>query len=326
MITGGIDFVVCTRNNRAIIEPTLEAIYQQGIPKFTLTVVDGLSSDGTPEFIRSAFPEANVIVKDRDSGPAASRNIGIARAKSDWIVLVDSDVRLAPGWAERQQRFMIERGVDIACGKLVYASRPQVVNAAYGAMNRYGIAWDIGVGAPRHSHSEPRRCLWAGTSAVMIRRAAAEAIGAFDEAMFVIHEDCDFGWRANLMGYRFEYNPDALAEHNVHGTLSGNARMTYFLYRNRLRSVLINYEFRNILRYVVPYVFGAGADAFVRAPRRAKMKALAWNVGNFPDTLRRRSEVQARRKVSDHDLWPLFEGGFRGPGYAKYNEEAQVPA
>jgi GT2 family glycosyltransferase len=318
MNTGPVDFVVCTRNNRNIIEATLRAITSQGIPDYTLTVVDGLSTDGTPALVKSVFPSANVIVKSRDSGPAASRNIGMAAGNSPWIVLVDSDVRLAPDWTERQQRFMLANNVDISCGKLVYASQPQTLNATSGAMNRFGVAWDRGVGEPVGTHAKWHRCLWVGGSALILRRAAAEAIGGFDELMFVAHEDCDYGWRANLMGFRLAFNPEALAEHDVHGTLSGNERLAYLLYRNRLRSALINYESGNVLRYVLPYCAMAAADALLRPPRKVKVRALAWNVSKIPDTFARRSWVQSRRRVADRELWPLFEPGFKGPGYAGY--------
>lgn len=318
MNTGPIDFVVCTRNNRNIIEGTLRSIGDQNVAGSTLTVVDGLSTDGTPAFVQSTFPAARVIVKTSDSGPAASRNIGIAAGTSPWIVLVDSDVQLAPDWAKRQQGFMVANGIDICCGKLVYASRPEMLNATSGAMNRFGIAWDRGIGDLVGRHVQWQRCLWAGSSALMIRREAAEVIGGFDESMFVIHEDCDYGWRANVLGFRFAFNPEAVAEHNVHGTLAGNERMAYFLYRNRLRSALINYEAGNVLRYVLPYCGMAAADAVLRPPRRAKVRAFVWNLSMLPETLARRSWVQSRRRVRDRDLWPLFEPGVRGPGYVGY--------
>jgi hypothetical protein len=208
--------------------------------------------------------------------------------------------------------------VDIACGKLVYASRPELLNAAFGAMNRFGVAWDAGVGDPAARYDHPRPCLWASTSAVAIRRSAVASIGGFDEAMFAAHEDCDFGWRANLLGYRVVFNPDAVAMHNVHGTFRGNVRMAHLLYRNRLRSALVNYEAVHVAQYVGAYLLMAVADIVVRGPRMAKISALAWNARNLRDTLRRRAEVQSKRIVRDRDLWSLFETGVRGPGYAGY--------
>jgi GT2 family glycosyltransferase len=242
----------------------------------------------------------------------------MGRGSSEWIVLIDSDVELCPDWTEKQIAFMEREGVDVACGKLVYASDPDTLNAAYGAMNRFTVCWNGGFGQPTASLDAPRRCLWAITAAVALRRSAVEAIGGFDEVMFAYYEDCDFGWRANLYGLRVAFNPEAVAFHRVHSTMnkqSMGSRITHLVFRNRIRAGLVNYQFHNVVRYVVPYLVLAGMDIFVRGHRRAKIDAFLWNLRNLRDTLRRRREVQKKRKILDRDLWNLFEAGIRGPGY-----------
>ncbi len=71
-----VDFVVCARNNRGIIGAAIEAIAGQTVKDYTCTLVDGRSSDGTPEFVRETNPWVKVVVKKADTGPAHSRNIG----------------------------------------------------------------------------------------------------------------------------------------------------------------------------------------------------------------------------------------------------------
>lgn len=313
-----VDFVVCTRNNRDVVGGTLDAIARQDVQMRSCTVVDGLSTDGTPEFVRANYPFAKVVIKESDSGPAASRNIGMASGSAEWIVLVDSDVELSPHWAEKQIAFMEREGFDIVCGKLVYASDPSTLDAAYGAINRLTVCWNGGLGQPASAFDLPRRCLWTLSAAIAIRRSSLGELGGFDEAMFAYHEDCDLGWRANLYGYHVGFNPEAIAIHKVHSSLNLRnlgSRLTHLVCRNRIRSALVNYEAVNILRYVVPYMFLAMGDAMVRGPRWAKLNAFAWNLRHLPDTLRRRREVQSKRRVRDRELWSLFERGIRGPGY-----------
>jgi hypothetical protein len=47
----------------------------------------------------------------------------------------------------------------------------------------------------------------------------------------------------------------------------------------------------------------------------ARLRAVGWNILNIRDTLKRRRFVQAGRRRTDRDLWPLFEAGLAGPGY-----------
>ena len=132
-----IDFVVSTRNNRAIIVPTLEAIARQTIERFTCTVVDGCSSDGTPDLVRERFPWVRVVVKESDSGPSNSRNIGFRQGAAEYAAFVDSDIVLDPRWAEQQVEMLkSDRSIAITGGKLLHSEKPGTLYAAYGVMPR----------------------------------------------------------------------------------------------------------------------------------------------------------------------------------------------
>jgi GT2 family glycosyltransferase len=312
-----VHFVICTRNNRDIIGPTLQAISNQTMQDWRCTVVDGCSTDGTQELIRAEYPWAELIVKERDSGPAASRNIGLRHAQTPYVVLLDSDVRLWPEWTALQLQYLVENPqVGMVGGTLVYSDRPSVINAAYGGINRLGVAWDAGKGEPLRKGS-PRPCLWLSTSALMLRRELVGQLGGFDESMFAFHEDVDFGWRSNLYGYPVVYNPNAIAVHQVHGTMneaSMGGHITHLLWRNRLRSLLINYQLHNVLLYGTAYLALGLLHLLAFRQRREKLSALAWNVRVMGETWSMRRRVQDGRKVPDRTLWGLFAGGIRGPG------------
>jgi GT2 family glycosyltransferase len=323
-----VDFVVCTWNNRAIISSALEGVARQAVRDFTCTVVDDRSTDGTPELIRERFPWVNVVVKEKQTGPSPSRNIGLAKGSAEFIVFVDSDVTLDPRWAEIQIEFMrSDPRIGVACGRLLYAPMPDILHAAYGAMNRYGVAWDGGQGQPADHFRERFRCLWANTSAMIVRRDVIDQIGDFDGAMFTFHEDCDFGWRANLFGYQVVFNPSAVAVHLVHGTLDPQKmrrRLIYLVRRNRLRSSLVNYELGSLLRYTSVYLALAVTEGLVQEPRKEKLSALLWNLTQIVETLRRRRWVQSRRTVRDKELWTLFQKGIRGPGYGSFPRDQRT--
>jgi GT2 family glycosyltransferase len=314
-----IDFVVSTRNNRAIIAETLEAIARQTIGRFTCTVVDGRSTDGTPDLVRDRFPWVCVIVKDSDNGPASSRNIGFGQGSATYAAFVDSDVVLDPEWVQRQLALMdSDPRIAILGGKLLHSEKPDTLYAAYGVMNRFSLGWDGGRAQPASAFDRVRECLWVNSSAMAVRRRAIEEIGGFDEAMFLGCEDSDLGWRANLLGWKVAFNPAASAVHKIHGTLDPatmGRRLVFLIWKNRLRSALVNFGPWSLCRYTAIFLVLSLADAMVRAPRKEKLAALRWNATHFGDTWSRRRWVQSRRKVADRSLWPLFRRGVTGPGY-----------
>lgn len=312
-----VHYVVCTRNNVGIIGETLQAIAGQTTAVTRCSVIDGCSSDGTREFIGEHFPWVEVITKETDSGPAASRSIGLTLSKSDYVVLLDSDVRLQPEWTARQLDFLTQRPqAGMVGGKLVYEDAPDTLDVAYGGMNRLGIAWDAGRGEPAGNHARCHPCLWLSTSAIMLRRQTIGDVGDFDSTMFAYHEDVDYGWRANLAGWQVLYNPEACARHLGHATLgdrSVDPRITYLLWRNRLRSLLVNYQLHNLLTYGLLHLLAVGYAIVTRKARREILRGLVWNVTHIKDTLRRRRDVQARRRLPDSALYPLLSSHLRGP-------------
>lgn len=315
-----MDFVVSTRNNRAIIGPTLEAIAAQTIGRFTCTVVDGCSTDGTPDLIRERFPWVRVVVKESDTGPSHSRNIGFQLGSAEYAAFVDSDVLLDPRWAEEQVALMdSDPRIGILGGKLLHSEKPDTLYAAYGVMSRYGMAWDGGRAQPASAFNRFRECVWVNSSAMAVRRSVLEETGGFDEVMFLGCEDSDLGWRANLLGWKVAFNPAASAIHKIHGTLDPATMrrpLVFLIWRNRLRSALVNYEAWSLCRYTSVFLALSIADAFIRAPRKEKLAALWWNLRNLGGTWSRRKWVHSRRKVADRALWPLFRYGFLGPGHA----------
>lgn len=325
-----IDYVVCARNNRDSIGATLESIAGQTLQDRTCTVVDGQSSDGTPDLVRRQFPWANLVRKDADTGPADSRNIGLSKGTAECIAFVDSDVRLDSRWAESQVKVMSsDPRVGIVGSKLLLSQNTEILYASHGVMSRYGIGWDGGRAEPAGNFTQIQRCLWVNTSAVFVRRRLIEQTGVFDDAMFFGCEDADLGWRANLFGWLVVSNPLAIAVHDLHGTMDPRTmkkRLLYLMWRNRLRCAFINYEPASLIRYTSIFLLLSLADSILRPPRKEKFSALLWNLKVRRDTLRRRRWVQSHRTVSDREIWPLFQKGFRGPGYGLYPRDYQGTA
>jgi GT2 family glycosyltransferase len=279
-----IDFVVCTRNNRDIVGTTLECIAAQTVRGCTCTVVDGQSADGTPDLVRQKFPQIRLVCKSGDTGPSNSRNIGLGKGTAEWIAFIDSDVRLDSRWAESQLKAAAaDPRIGMAGSKLLFSRNTELLYAAYGVMSRYGIGWDGGRAEPAREFTEIRRCLWVNSSAMFVRRKLIDQIGGFDDAMFLGGEDADIGWRANLFGWHVVSNPNAVAVHDVHGTLDPKAmsrHLVHLIWRNRLRSAFINYETSNIFRYTSIFLMLSLADSILRPPRKEKISALLWNLAH----------------------------------------------
>lgn len=91
---GRVCAVVVTYNRRALLEECLTALGAQTRPVDHILVVDNASGDGTPDFVRERFPDAELLALERNVGGAGGFRAGIERAHAagcDWLWLMDDD-------------------------------------------------------------------------------------------------------------------------------------------------------------------------------------------------------------------------------------------
>jgi GT2 family glycosyltransferase len=150
------------------------------------------------------------------SGPAAARNLGVARTDGAIVVFVDSDVEVHPD-ALRRLRAALERDPDLDAVFGAYDERP----AARGTVSRFRnlLHHHVHVSSPG-----PARTFWAGLGA--IRRSALQAVGGFDERRFprASIEDIELGMRLCAAGRQIALDPTARATHLKRWTLRSMLR------------------------------------------------------------------------------------------------------
>ena len=83
--------IVC-HNNRDKLTATLASVDATGCPHERLLVVDVLSTDGTVEWLRQAYPAVRVRTLERNDGPSPGRNVAIRETPQPYVFLMDADV------------------------------------------------------------------------------------------------------------------------------------------------------------------------------------------------------------------------------------------
>ena len=162
--------VVITCDRPAKLEDALASVRAQTYPNVELVVVDG-SRESTESLVRRRAGDRPVTYRrDDGEGPGAARNVGIRAASGEYVAFLDDDDRWLPEKTERQ----------------VAAFHPGVV-AVYTGQFAVRDGERVGGRSPSLSGdvTEPllRGAACAPTSAVMVRRAAIDDAGAFDEGL-----------------------------------------------------------------------------------------------------------------------------------------------
>lgn len=90
-----ISVVTVVRNGLPFIERTIESVLAQDYPALEYWIVDGGSTDGTVELIRTHAPRLAGWTSEPDAGIADAFNKGLARARGDYVMFLNADDALA---------------------------------------------------------------------------------------------------------------------------------------------------------------------------------------------------------------------------------------
>lgn len=178
-----VSVIIPTFNRRHTLQVALESVAAQTHTAHQIIVVDDGSTDGTSDWLQTAWPNIDVLRQD-NRGVSAARNLGIAKAEGDWIALLDSDDAWMPEKLEKQITALQADSTFRLChtDELWF---------------RNGVRVN-----PKHRHKKYgghifKQCLplcAISPSAALISRSAFSDFGLFDESLPAC-EDYDFWLR-----------------------------------------------------------------------------------------------------------------------------------
>jgi glycosyltransferase involved in cell wall biosynthesis len=197
-----VSLVVPTLNRCELLKETLTSFRQQSYPHWEALVVDDGSSDGTLEMLaatNACDPRIRLLKRDRSpAGAPSCRNIGVAAAKGEYVILFDSDDLMAPHCLERRVGFMKDNPhLDFA------VFQAQMFRSAPGDLD---LVWNCETGEDHLDRFLGGDVPW-HTASPIWRREAFRRVGPWDEDL-LCSQDHEYHTRAVLAGLRYVWLPE----------------------------------------------------------------------------------------------------------------------
>ncbi|MGC8638476.1 MAG: glycosyltransferase [Isosphaeraceae bacterium] len=192
-------------------------------PAYEVIVVDDCSTDETPTQLRRV--DGLVLIRnDRNLGFIGSCNRGAAAARGDYLIFLNNDTVVTPGWLEALARTFREiPGTGLAGAKLVYPDGR--LQEAGGMIWRDASGWNYGkYDNPDHPrYNFAREVDYCSGACVMVPRVLFEDCGGFDSHFApAYYEDADLAFKIRQAGYKVVYQPLATIVHHE-GLTSGRS-------------------------------------------------------------------------------------------------------
>jgi GT2 family glycosyltransferase len=175
-----------------------------------------------------------------NAGFARAVNAGWRAASTEWVAILNSDVELAPDWAET----LLAGAGDarFATGLVLNASDRTAIDGTYDLMSRAACAWRAGHGEQAAASGTAAISIAPGTACVF-RRDVLARMNGFDESFGSYLEDVDLGLRCLRQGFTGVYVPGAVAWHQGSATLGRwNPEVVRLISRNQLKLVARHYD------------------------------------------------------------------------------------
>lgn len=229
------------RFSRAI--ESLESIYQNTREPFKLIYVDGNSPSHVQRRLDAlaATRGFTLLRSDRYLVPNRARNLGLAHADTPYVVFVDNDVLVTPGWLARLRGCAADSGAWLVI-PLYLEGRPEdgVIHMAGGIAH---FDSENGRRVFRNVHrffgrpvSEVRDQLSRGPTGsieyhcLLARRDIFEKLGPLDEQIPSVWEHTDLALAVQQAGGAIYFEPEALVSYDSEGGLKWYD-MRYFAIR-----------------------------------------------------------------------------------------------
>ena len=312
--------VVPNWNGERFLSSCLGSLREQSFKDFETILVDNGSTDGSVAFVSHNFPEVRVLPLGENRGFSVAVNAGIRASRTEYVALLNNDTETHPRWLEALMEVV---GAHPAAGsfasKLVDFKDRRILDGAGDVLRRSGLPYRLGHGEPDHGqYDEATFVFGACAGAALYRRSMLDDIGLFDEDFFANCEDGDLSFRAQLAGYRCLYVPESVVYHMGSATFGKRSPTAVRLgTRNSLCLLVKNLPTPLVPRYL-PFVAAGQLSRLVvtawTSTLGAHLEGLAGAVRLLPLMLRKRREIQKRRRVPIGYIRRLLKDSSRAAG------------
>jgi GT2 family glycosyltransferase len=181
-------------------------------------VLDNASDDGSAQAVRERFPEARLLALERRSGKAANDSLLLRESRGRFCLLLNEDSALLEGAARALLNALERHPGAAAAGAQLLTSAGEPTPCAWRLPD---AGWALAAAlflqdryAVQSRGRSVRAVGWVQSSAMLVRREAAEQVGYLDPDFFVYYDECDLCKRLADAGWQTLYVPAARAVHH----------------------------------------------------------------------------------------------------------------
>jgi GT2 family glycosyltransferase len=223
-----LSVVIPSWNTAGLLRACLAHLAAARLPEHEVIVVDNASADGSADMVAAEFPQAALVRNTENRGFAGGCNQGLRLARGAYVLLLNSDTEVAPDAVELLLAFLRGHPAYGAAAPLLHSPGgrvqpslkrfPTLATALWFStplerwfpdnreLRRYFMR-DVDQERSADVEQPPAACL-------LVRRSVLDAIGLFDEELWLFFNDVDLSKRMAAAGWKTRYVAEARVLHH----------------------------------------------------------------------------------------------------------------
>ena len=295
-----------------MLSECLESLKKQTFTFFSTILVDNGSTDGSVDFVKRKFPEVRIIALSENLGFSVANNIAIRTIDSKYLALLNNDAVADPFWLKNLVAALESAPeAGLAASKILLYEERDTIDRAGDSYTTAGTGFLRGRGASAAEYNRKEWVFGACAAAGLYRLKMLKEIGLFDEDFFLLYEDVDLSFRAQLRNYRCLYVPEARVYHKASSSIVHDSPISvYYSHRNLEWVYLKNMPFRLIRKTIIPHmIYNAAACVYFLGNGRMVefMRAKRHALKGLKTMLQKRRSIQKNCVVDTAYIWQLLE-------------------
>jgi GT2 family glycosyltransferase len=310
--------VIPNWNGRDLMEKYLPSVVAAMAhnPKNEVIVVDNGSTDGSADYLRRNFPGVRLLALEENLGFGGGSNAGFRAASNDIVVLLNSDMRVAPDFLPPLLEAFTDPKVFAVSCQILF-SDPTKKREETGLTHGW---WAQGQLRVRHviddEVREPFPCFYGGGGSCAFDRRKFLELGGFDELLRPFYlEDTDVGFAAWKRGWKVLYQPASHVWHEHRGTIGKTYSRDYVEDVIRKNFLLFCWKSIHEPTRLLQHFAYAWAGALIsmgagNSLERASLPALMRAFLQLPAAMGARWRARSVAAVSDTEAFRRHLGGY----------------
>ena len=323
-----ISIIILNYNAGNLLIECVESIEKSNYENYEIIVVDNTSKDKSHIKCKERFKQIILVENKKNFGYCEGNNIGIRRARGEFLVILNPDTVVEPNWLNELIASYENFGEGFYQPKILATTEHDILLSAGNEINIFGFGYSRGKGTKdtdQHNKIEVVGC--ASGTCLFTSSKVFEKIGLFDSFLFAYHDDLELCWRGLLQGIKSYYVPKSIIYHPIEGySFKWNKLKFFLLERNRKYTIFTHYSKQTLLSMIPAFILVDLAVTVFYLKKRMileKIKADLSIIKNLNFILKKQTEIQKKRSVMDHEIIKSFKDHIEVPKWVVKEEENQ---